>query len=263
MIDLNELELLAKKATSGPWSNGGFLTNEMSPSDYLSLMLKETQNPIPHFMTVWQDSTEKTTAMVGNGPTAYQNSEFIAAANPSVIIELIDRLIAAESERDELKAKLAEIEAQEPVAFHSGGHTVIAGTKYFDMTLNRKLKELPRCNLYAQPIANNSEPVQASEPVVPKWLYEGAKQYLSGDVIAIPKTIKTEEDFWDWLQQDQVAPNKAEVPEGWKLVPKILTSKMYDEIVKAANRQDFISWPANCWENALDVAPLPPLKDGE
>jgi hypothetical protein len=45
------------------------------------------------------------------------------------------------------------------------------------------------------------------------------------------------------------------VPEGWVIVPKMLTSKMADAIRDAVENRQFISWPANCWENAIEVAP--------
>lgn len=48
------------------------------------------------------------------------------------------------------------------------------------------------------------------------------------------------------------------VPDGWILVPKMLTGKMYDAIVRVADNRDFISWPANIWESACDASPNPP-----
>jgi hypothetical protein len=55
--------------------------------------------------------------------------KFYAAANPAVIDEILDRLEAAEKERDELRAKVVEMEKQEPVVevtcepdYWSGGH---------------------------------------------------------------------------------------------------------------------------------------------
>ena len=44
------------------------------------------------------------------------NARLIAAANPAAISELLDRLEAAEKERDALRAKIEEMEKQEPVA---------------------------------------------------------------------------------------------------------------------------------------------------
>ena len=42
--------------------------------------------------------------------------DFQQNAGPATILELLDRLEAAEKERDELQAKIAEMEQQEPVA---------------------------------------------------------------------------------------------------------------------------------------------------
>ena len=49
------------------------------------------------------------------------------------------------------------------------------------------------------------------------------------------------------------------VPDGWRLVPQMLTTKMYDAIVRCADDRRFASWPANIWENACDAAPDAPL----
>lgn len=93
-----------------------------------------------------------------------KNAEFIAAANPATVIELLDRLEAAEMERDELRTELKEVrrevamthytintlqakieamEQQEPVASVwrcDNGHihgscerTLPMGTKLFDL----------------------------------------------------------------------------------------------------------------------------------
>lgn len=43
--------------------------------------------------------------------------------------------------------------------------------------------------------------------------------------------------------------------ENWQLVPKLLTPAMHTAIVRSAGDQTYISWPANCWEQALEVAP--------
>ena len=46
-------------------------------------------------------------------------AKFYAAANPAVISELLDRLEAAEKERDVLKAKIERMEKQEPVTWQT------------------------------------------------------------------------------------------------------------------------------------------------
>ena len=76
-------------------------------------------------------------------------------------------------------------------------------------------------------------------------------------------------------QSQKITPNKAEVPEGWKLVPVGPTSKMkllgetfkikygygaHDEpLYTQLSEREF----ERLWISLLDEAPLPPLKDGE
>jgi hypothetical protein len=45
---------------------------------------------------------------------------------------------------------------------------------------------------------------------------------------------------------------------GWVLVPKMLTARMAAAISDAADNRRFEAWPANCWEDAIAVAPKPP-----
>lgn len=128
MIDINELRRLAQAATPGPWH--------------------ATKSVETNSWAVWSDTTRlmelrptKTVDMYRVSNTA----AFIAAANPAAITELLDRLEAAESdgleqsrlngmggereaallskleaaekERDALRAKIEEMERQEPVAW--------------------------------------------------------------------------------------------------------------------------------------------------
>lgn len=48
----------------------------------------------------------------------------------------------------------------------------------------------------------------------------------------------------------------------WQLVPKFLTEAMAEEIRKGADNRRYISWPASCWEGALEVAPAIPEQHG-
>ncbi len=80
-------------------------------------------------------------------------------------------------------------------------------------------------------------------------LYQLCQQYG-----AKPGSTKT------WLEQvlaclDRPLP----IPDGYQLVPKMLTPLMSSVIRKGADNRRFESWPANCWEGALDVAPVPVL----
>lgn len=139
-INIEELERLAKAATPGPWKACG--TVEQIGGDYKDI--------IP-------TSVSCMAYCYGGSADRAEDKDliFIAAANPSAVLSLIDRLkkaeaeveqfrtdarrfrlaeknlfdaqeaaktiakqaIAAEAERDDLAAKLAEMEGQEPVAW--------------------------------------------------------------------------------------------------------------------------------------------------
>lgn len=112
MIDINELRRLAQAATPGPWIaknvSGAGLEIHMSHPVYpdkdwpafgtdsafckKGLVSYETWTQFPHEVQNVQQS---------------KNAAFIAAANPAAISELLDRLEAAEKERDELRNEIA------------------------------------------------------------------------------------------------------------------------------------------------------------
>ena len=124
MIDINELRRRAQAATPGPWKmlpvGDGRQKFAVADSEFLSI-LTVTDEGGATFGTVYDDD----------------DARFIAAANPAAISELLDRLEEAEKERgsammlvdrlalalntsnherDALRAKIAEMEQQEPVA---------------------------------------------------------------------------------------------------------------------------------------------------
>lgn len=68
-------------------------------------------------------------------------AKFYAAANPAAVSGLIDRLEAAEKERDALRAKVEEMEWQKPAGFLDGNGRAI---------LQRELQ--PWADLYALPV---------------------------------------------------------------------------------------------------------------
>lgn len=125
MIDTKELRKLVQAATPGPWfSDARGNIWRRSPSDlYENGGSVAGDKPIAFVVAGW----------AGEGVTGYpaeDNANLIAAANPAAITELLDRLEAAEKsdaeslamyrkardERDTLRAKVAEMERQEPVA---------------------------------------------------------------------------------------------------------------------------------------------------
>jgi hypothetical protein len=73
MTDLAELKRLAEAATPGPWPHGGNCGNRIS----------DTSNGY-----IIRDYSE-------------QDREFIIAANPAAILDLVERVEMAERERDE------------------------------------------------------------------------------------------------------------------------------------------------------------------
>ena len=124
MIDINELRRLAQAATPGPWYVTGKLTRYVEARIDGGLIQEVA-------------ACGPTKADGGYGPQQEANARLIAAANPAAISELLDRLEEAEKERgsammlvdrlalalntsnherDALRAKIAEMEQQEPVA---------------------------------------------------------------------------------------------------------------------------------------------------
>ena len=146
-IDTNELRRLAQAATPGPWYVTGKLTRYVEARIDGGLIQEVA-------------ACGPTKADGGYGPQQEANARLIAAANPAAISELLDRLEEAEKERgsammlvdrlalalntsnherDALRAKIAEMEQQEPVAW---------GAFYFGGKLNGKLYS--QCDTEAQ-----------------------------------------------------------------------------------------------------------------
>ena len=123
-IDINKLRRLTQAATPGPWVNYG-----RQPSaaglPYSAVAAKTLLVRV--YSEAYGDFEQETA-----------NAEFIAAANPAAVSELLDRFEAAENdvalkervidalgselnavanERDALRAKVAEMGKQEPVAW--------------------------------------------------------------------------------------------------------------------------------------------------
>jgi hypothetical protein len=126
MIDTKELRQLAQAATPGPWKTGQYLGSLRQFVIHTDVGDKGRGSDVAF-----------TSSAFGSDETV-ANARLISAANPSVISELLDRLEAAEKERDALRlavrheadcvdAAKAEIEAlrarieameqQEPVAW--------------------------------------------------------------------------------------------------------------------------------------------------
>ena len=98
MIDINKLRQLVQAATPGPWVSQGRYIGTPRHMSYIGEVRDQCGN--------WSD-TEKSRS----------DAAYIAAVNPAAISELLDRLEAAEKERDALRAKITEMEQQEPVGW--------------------------------------------------------------------------------------------------------------------------------------------------
>jgi len=99
MIDINSLRRLAQAATPGPWEFWhGMIATDIDNDGGVVI----ANRPTP--------SGGKLQARVDT------NFQYIVAANPAAITELLDRLEAAEKERDELRAKSADAELLEALA---------------------------------------------------------------------------------------------------------------------------------------------------
>lgn len=111
MIDTKELRRLAQAATPGPWKacrshecyEGTYF--EIDPEDEAEYAAR----PFTHIKARAGAVTEAHDLFEFDR----KDAEFIAAANPETILELLDCLEAAEKERDELRAKVEAMERQE------------------------------------------------------------------------------------------------------------------------------------------------------
>ena len=96
MIEINELRRLAQAATPGPWyiGSGTYEGRNIYSAEAVTDDEGFTYNPV--VATAEDDGVVCWDA----------NARLIAAANPAAITELLDRLEAAERERDALRAAL-------------------------------------------------------------------------------------------------------------------------------------------------------------
>ena len=90
MIDINELRRLAQAATPGPWKTGQYLGSLRQFVIHTDVGDKGRGSDVAF-----------TSIAFGSDETV-ANARLIAAANPSAISELLDRLEATEEERDGL-----------------------------------------------------------------------------------------------------------------------------------------------------------------
>ena len=107
MIDTKELRRLAQAATPGPWVATTVVTSIGVCHKVGPFPGKTTEHP-PRHACLYVDYES------ADNPAdreIYANASFIAAANPAAISELLDRLEAAEKERDALRVKAEAVES--------------------------------------------------------------------------------------------------------------------------------------------------------
>ena len=123
MIDINELRRLTQAATPGPWM-----------IDYVGVGFEVAagESVIAQSQQIRGDMRHK---------ARKANAAFIAAANPAVMIELLDRLEAAEKERDELRAEVIHIKE---VEFPRKAQAVADGWRGKCERLEAKIAEMER-----------------------------------------------------------------------------------------------------------------------
>lgn len=98
--DTLELRRKAEAATPGPWDVYGERINgniALAAAEALS-QVNQTGPIADHFWMM--NAAGKCPALTGCGPTSEANAAFIAAANPAVILALLDRLDALEGRED-------------------------------------------------------------------------------------------------------------------------------------------------------------------
>ena len=90
MIDINSLRRLAQAATKGPWVSQGRYIGTPRHMSYIGEVRDQCGN--------WSD-TEKSRS----------DAAYIAAANPTTINELLDRLEEAEKEANKINGRMVEV----------------------------------------------------------------------------------------------------------------------------------------------------------
>ena len=127
-IDINKLRRLAQAATPGPWYVTGKLT-------------RYVEARIDGWLIQEVAACGPTKADGGYGPQQEANARLIAAANPATISELLDRLEAAEKERDALRAEVIHIKE---VEFPRKAQAVADGWRGKCERLEAKIAEMER-----------------------------------------------------------------------------------------------------------------------
>ncbi len=91
------LREVAEAATCGEWKWGATpCVDKETAMRLFEANVDATVSPDDHFYEVYLDDGRRT-AVVGNGPSSYENSRFISACGPQVVLQLLDRIAELES----------------------------------------------------------------------------------------------------------------------------------------------------------------------
>jgi len=110
-IDLNEIERLANAATSGPWIACGPSFGASSPK-YLNEVVVDNPEDDEN------DGIEVCRPPVGLEDAVSADMEFIGAANPAVVLELVRRLRNAEKTARMMREALQAIAAMQDQTYY-------------------------------------------------------------------------------------------------------------------------------------------------
>ena len=116
MININELRRLAQAATPGPWIAAGPSFGESLPKHLNEVVVDREGDE--------DDGYSICNTPIGLDQECSDDMAFIAAANPAAISELLDRLEAAEKERDALRAKIEQMEKRLRLIREEPGNTM-------------------------------------------------------------------------------------------------------------------------------------------
>jgi hypothetical protein len=159
MIDTKELRRLAQAATPGPWINHGRQPNVAG---------------LPHSAVAAKTLLARVySEAYGDVEQETANASFIAAANPAAISELLDRLEAAEKERDALRAKVetAENDADHQKALAASALRVAEGWERKCGELRAELEtertRLAACGVVA--LANTPDSAKQAREMRPEY----------------------------------------------------------------------------------------------
>lgn len=173
MIDINGLRRLAQAATPGPW-----LAKNVSGSG-LEIHMSHPLYPDKEWPAFGTDS-----AFCKKGLVSYEtwtqfprevqnvqqskNAEFIAAANPAVISELLDRLEAAESDALE-QARLNGMGASREAALMAKLETAEKERDELRTELKEVRREVAMTHYTINTLQAKIEAMEQQEPVASVW----------------------------------------------------------------------------------------------